>query len=754
MSESDDSAILAQVRTEQIRTLYAQSVPVLLANVVNAIIITFVLWGHTSRTLLLSWSGGVTLMALARIALRKRYWARERTAAEQEVWGTRGAFGSFAAGSLWGFAGGVLMPESLALQLVLLLVVAGMAAGAAASIACFKRAYYAFIIPLLLPPALRLFMIGGAEQLAMLGMLLMFFGALLLIARNVHGALTQAFRLRFEKDELLVQVSRAKASLVEANAELETRVRQRTQELHASQQQLSEIVNESPDGIVVLDEMGRILSVNPATERLLGRPANALIGKHFAAIGVLQAADATRAVEMFAALQNGEERVPEEYRLLQADGESVLVEVKLRVVRGLSGEKRVHSVLRDVTERERLSRLKQAYESRVRESERIESLGMLAGGIAHDFNNMLTMIMANVDLLDTGALDPKLANARLNEIRHGSSQAANLTKQLLAFSRQQVLDVKPTDLNRVVQQARKMFERALGEPNKLSIALPAEPMVVLVDATQFEQAIVNLLINARHAMPHGGTVELEVQRITLNGSSDWPDTERGPYVRIAVSDSGTGMDEVTRRRVFDPFFTTKELGRGTGLGLSSVHGLVKQAGGDIRVTSEPGRGSRFEIILPCHAAQVAESTREVERVWSPGHGVVLLVEDQLVVRRSLEQILVDAGYTVLTAQDGLQAVELARKREGRIDLLISDVIMPALSGIELSRKLLQMYPQLGVLLVSGYAGSEITLVAELGDQVHFLQKPFDAATLTSTVQTVLQKARAAARALSAVNLTN
>jgi PAS domain S-box-containing protein len=742
--------VLEQVRAEQIRTLYGHSAPVLLANVVNAVIVSAVLWTHTSHALLLAWSATMTLMALARIALRRRYWSRERSPAEQEPWGARFTTGSLSAGLLWGFAGGVLMPESLPQQLVVVFVLGGMAAGAAASISCFPRAYYAFLIPALTPAVARL-SFGGVEQLGMVAMLVLFMGALSLVARNVRHALTQAFRLRFENAELYAQVSQTTRSLAEANErllesneQLEARVQERTHELRVSQDQLSEIVRESPDAIVVLDESGRIMSANPAAERIAGRPADALIGRHIAATGTLSVHDTTRAVELFAKVLRAGEQPPAELSVIGQDGQALVIEVKLRVVCDLRGERRVHTVIRDVTERNRSHRLKEAYEARLREAERLESLGMLAGGIAHDFNNMLTMILGNVDLLDSQETEPKVRQ-RLGEIRHGSLQAANLTKQLLAFSRQQVLDVRPTDLKQVVANGLKLFERALGEQNKLSTKLAAEPMVVLADATQLEQAILNLLLNARHAMPQGGRVELELQRIELTDESGWPEAQPGAYVRLAVSDSGTGMDEATRRRVFEPFFTTKALGYGTGLGLSSVHGLVKQAGGDIRVTSELGHGTRFEIILPYQARAASSAAVGEESVWSPGHGVVLLVEDQLVVRRSLEHILQDAGYQVLAAEDGEQALELMRKRDGRIDLLVSDVIMPGLSGIELSRRLLAVHPQLAVLLVSGYAGAEIGMLTELGENVQFLQKPFDAATLTSAARAILQRARGLAR---------
>ncbi|MET0385948.1 MAG: ATP-binding protein [Polyangiales bacterium] len=754
--ESDAPPLVAaEVRGEQVRTLYQHSAPVLLANVVNALIVCIALWSHVQQRLLVGWALSVMLMAVARVALRRSFWARERGPEEQARWGLYSTLGSLASGSLWGFAGTVLMPASLSHQLVIMFVIGGMAAGAAGSLSCFMPAYYTFVLSSLVPAIVRFLLFGGSEHLAMAAMLVMFLGALTSIALNVNRALTQAFRLRFENAGLYKQVSRAQTSLAHANEDLqrandqlEARVRERTEALQASEQHLSEIVSESPDAIVVFDETGRIVDANPAAERISGRPGAALLGQELSAFGELAREDASRVKTLFEGVLAGWECPAEEFRIATAPEQEAIIEVKLRLVQRPNAPRRLHSVMRDVSERRRLQRLKESYELRLREAERLESVGMLAGGVAHDFNNVLTMILSNVALLDAFSGDGS-AKALLGEIRHGSLQAANLTKQLLAFSRQQVLDVKPTDLGSVISHARPLFERALGEPNELAIALPLDPLVVLVDSTQVEQAILNLLMNARHAMPEGGRVELEVQRVELSSDVSWPDAEPGPYVRLTVTDTGTGMDEATRGRVFEPFFTTKERGHGTGLGLSSVHGVVKQAGGHIRVSSVPGKGSRFEIILPCHAAPVPIMPSATPAVWTPGTGTVLVVEDQPYVRRSLTHILEEAGYRVLAAESGEQALALARKRDGRIDLLVTDVIMPGVSGVELSRRLLGLYPELAVLLVSGYAGGEISAVAELGDNVQFLQKPFDAVSLTTAARAALVRAEAHSQPLTA-----
>jgi two-component system cell cycle sensor histidine kinase/response regulator CckA len=743
---SGTAAILQQVRAEQVRTLFKQSAPVLLANVVNAAIVSLVLWSHAPHRTLVVWTAAMTLMAVARIEMRRRYWQHEWNTEEQEVWGNRFTLGSLCAGLLWGFLGGALLPDSLPHQVVVVFVIGGMAAGAAGTISCFMRAYYAYLVPSLLPVMARLLAFGGEEHLAMVAMLVLFMGALSLVARNVQGALVQAFRLRFENAVLLSQVSEAQASLVraneglsQANEMLEGRVRERTVELRESQRELAEIVRESPDGIVILDDTGAIVTVNPAAERISGRRADEFMGAHFAATETLVGKDMHRAIESFQGLLHGEQRPPEEFEVRRPDGQTAIIEVNPRVVVGVDGRRRVHSVIRDVTERHRVQRLKEGYEGRLREAQRLESVGMLAGGVAHDFNNVLTMILSNAEALASAGPSPE-AKELLDEIRHGSLQAAGLTQQLLAFSRQQVLNVKPTNLAHLLHNARPMLERALGEQSTLVISVPAEPIVVLVDAIQLEQAIINLLVNAKHAMPRGGRVEIEVQPLHLGTDANWPDVPPGEYAAIAIADTGVGMDPATCARIFDPFFTTKELGHGTGLGLSTVHGIVKQAGGQIRVTSEPGHGSRFEVLLPHHGVAASEPPkRSIPDVWTAGSGTVLVVEDQLQVQRAARRILTAAGYLVLCAESGEQALRLVDEYTGRIDLLITDVIMPGLSGVELSRRLLELDPALAVLLVSGYAGKDIAELAELGADVEFLQKPFDAVSLTSSARAALAR---------------
>jgi two-component system cell cycle sensor histidine kinase/response regulator CckA len=755
-------AIDERVRTEQVRTLFKQSAPVLVANVLNAAILSGALWWRAPHWLLLAWTAAVITMAWSRELMRRRFWLRDWSAQEHEAWGRRFTIGTACAGLLWGFAGGVLLPDSLPHQVVVVFVIGGMAAGAAGTISCFLPAYYVYVVPALVPALIRLLAYGEQVHLAMMAMLSLFVVALSVVARNVNRALVEAFRLRFENAALVDRIGEAQSSLIAANEGLsranellERRVRERTAELAESQQSLAEIVRESPDGIVILDDTGAFVTANPAAERIAGRRESEVRGKSFLAVDLLAPGDAERAARVFGRVTEGELDGPSEFSLVRPDGFVVDVEINPRLVAGEDGQRRVHAVVRDVTARHRLGRLKAEYESRLQQAQRLESIGMLAGGVAHDFNNVLTMILNNVDVLAAAATDDT-ARELLQEIRQGSSQAANLTKQLLAFSRKQLLDVKPASLTHVVKRAQTMFERALGHQNTLTVSLPSDPATVLVDPSQMEQAIINLLVNARYAMPHGGHVSVEIRRLHFETHADWPEVPAGAYALLSVADDGMGMDEATRCRVFDPFFTTRELGQGTGLGLSTVHGIVNQAGGHIRVVSEPGVGTRFEILLPSHTPVDGVASLEVveERPttaeWTQGHETVLLVEDHPQVRRAAERILVAAGYTVLVAENGPQALRVLAEHDAGVDVLVTDFVMPGMSGVELIHALREERPTLAVLLMSGYTGSEITVRADLGPDVVFLHKPYDAAEFTASVRAAIDKMTEVRRATPAL----
>jgi two-component system cell cycle sensor histidine kinase/response regulator CckA len=392
-------------------------------------------------------------------------------------------------------------------------------------------------------------------------------------------------------------------------------------------------------------------------------------------------------------------------------------------------------VLMDVTGRRQL-------EDQLRQAQKMEAVGMLAGGVAHDFNNLLTIISGYSQLI-VNALAPGDPNHySAEQILKAGERAATLAQQLLAFSRPQVLQPKVLDMNKLVTSLSTLLRRLIGEDVDLQLALRPDLGSVSADAGQIEQVLMNLVVNARDAMPKGGTLTIETANVELDESYSGRHlaVKPGPYVQIAVSDNGGGMDEATQARLFEPFFTTKAAGRGTGLGLSTVFGIVKQSGGNLDVYSVPGRGTSVKVYLPRidqPAVVEAEATR---RRVATGSETVLLVEDEEAVRRLVREALVRAGYKVMDTSDPLEARRLSESYRGMIHLMITDVVMPKVSGRELAEELRARRAGMKVLYMSGYTDSAIVNAGILQKEVAFLQKPFTPAALTQKVREVLEGA--------------
>jgi len=383
-------------------------------------------------------------------------------------------------------------------------------------------------------------------------------------------------------------------------------------------------------------------------------------------------------------------------------------------------------------------------EAQLLQAQKMEGIGRLAGGVAHDFNNILTAILGHVDLcLLRHGTDPELAH-RLDQIKKGAERAADLTRQLLAFSRRQILQPEVLDLNMVLEDMDRMIRPIIGEDISVETYYEKDLWSVLADRGQMQQVIMNLVVNARDAMPEGGKLTLETANIYLDREyAERHDVrlEPGPYVMLAVSDTGLGMDEDTRKRVFEPFFTTKETGKGTGLGLSTAYGIVKQSGGYIWVYSEPGEGTTFKIYLPRteEAPQAAKAQRlESERLT--GSETVLVVEDEKAVLNMVKEILTRSGYRVLEAREPQEALEHLRSYPDVIDLMITDVVMPGMNGKTLSQEAASLRPSVKTLFMSGYTNNAVAHRGILDPDVHFLQKPFRANELLQKVREVLENA--------------
>jgi two-component system, cell cycle sensor histidine kinase and response regulator CckA len=390
---------------------------------------------------------------------------------------------------------------------------------------------------------------------------------------------------------------------------------------------------------------------------------------------------------------------------------------------------------RDVTEQRQL-------ETQLRQSQKMEAIGQLAGGVAHDFNNLLTVILGYAQFIVRDAGSSEQHQRDVAEIIKAAESAAGLTKQLLAFSRKQVLQVTRVDVNAMVTGMSDMLGRLIGAHIQLVTVLAPDLGPVLADRGQLEQVLMNLMVNARDATPRGGPVVVETAEVELDDSSSQHDQVivPGSYVMLAVTDSGTGMDVETKRRLFEPFFTTKEQGKGTGLGLATAYGIVKQSGGSIWVYSELGHGTTFKVFLP-RAGADAQSDVAAAVVSAPARGTetVLLVEDADGVRNLALRVLETAGYHVLAAANPAEALELFTQHRGRIDLVLTDVIMPGMSGPELFQSLVVQEPALKVVFMSGYTDEAIVRQAGLGRGLPFVQKPFTEVGLARSVREALNQ---------------
>ncbi|HYA92156.1 MAG TPA: ATP-binding protein [Thermodesulfobacteriota bacterium] len=433
-------------------------------------------------------------------------------------------------------------------------------------------------------------------------------------------------------------------------------------------------------------------------------------------------------------------KVPNTYpfRIINKKGEELWGQLNATLITW-DGKPAVLCFIRDITERKQAEEALRNSEEQLRQSQKIEAIGRLAGGIAHDFNNLLTIISGDcqLSLLELKEKDPLREN--IEEIKRTSEKAADLTRQLLAFSRRQILDVKVLDLNSVLRDLDKMLHRLIGEDIELVTLLADDLGRVKTDPGWVEQIIMNLAVNARDAMPDGGKLTIETANVELDEAYARRHiaVKPGWYVMLSVSDTGVGMTPEVRQHVFEPFFTTKQKGKGTGLGLSTVYGIVKQSGGNIWVYSEPGQGTTFKIYLPSVDESLEEEREKVTREEFPrGSETILVVEDEEDVRRLAVRVLERQGYRVLEASCGDDALVLGKDP---IHLILTDVVMPGMSGRQLADRLRSFHPEITVLYMSGYTDNDITHHGVLEKGVNYMQKPFTVDTLAKKVREVLDK---------------
>jgi PAS domain S-box-containing protein len=508
---------------------------------------------------------------------------------------------------------------------------------------------------------------------------------------------------------------------------------------------LRQVIDLNPSFIFAKDREGRFTLVNQAVAEAYGTTVEGLIGKTDADFNPNEEeVDRFRRDDLEVIDKNSEKFIPEECITDASGNVRWLQTIKRPIISPDGTVMQMLGVATDITQRKRAEEALNESEEMLRQAQKMESIGTLAGGIAHDFNNLMTAVNGYSELVLRKLSDNDPLRSKVEEIKKAGERAASLTRQLLAFSRKQMLKPVVLDLNTVITGMGRMLPRLIGEDVDLLFELQVDLGQVKADPGQMEQVLMNLVVNARDAMPAGGRLTVKTENVEFTGRSVKRRmvVQPGSYVVLSVTDDGVGMNAETQGRIFEPFFTTKELGKGTGLGLSTVYGIVKQSEGSIWVYSEPGKGTSFKIYLP-RVNDVSATAEEKEQAQTAptGHETVLLVEDEDMVRDLAQEILEQYGYSVLTAPNGTEGLRVCREFPDKIDLVLTDVIMPQMSGRELVENILAIHPETRVLYMSGFTDDAVVRHGVLAEDMCFIQKPFSPEGLATKVREVLKNHR-------------
>ena len=546
--------------------------------------------------------------------------------------------------------------------------------------------------------------------------------------------------------EEMLQVARRQVTLEDLNEAMEEKVRARTEQLRQTEERYRTLFEDAPLGIFQASPTGEILVANGAMLEVMGFASHEEMRTSNARLHGVAASNPDVA-DLLQRLKSKGHLSAQEVGWQRPDGSTVRVQESLKAVRDCAGEiLSFEGTAEDITERREL-------EARYLQAQKVQAIGQLAGGVAHDFNNILTAIIGYSDLLiDKGGLE-SASRAQVHEIKRASERAASLTQQLLAFSRKQTLLPRVLRLNTVVSEMDQMLRRLVGEHIQIQTKLASDIAAVKVDPGQVQQVVMNLVVNARDAMPEGGKLTVETSNAILDEEYCrlHPEATPGSYVALAVSDNGVGMTPEVRARLFEPFFTTKGVGSGTGLGLATCHGIIKQSGGTISVYSELGVGSTFRVYFPS-TREAIEELVATERSASLSHGneTVLLVEDEPMVRELGVLALSSLGYRVIEAANGVEALNrLEKMGADSISLLVTDVVMPEMGGRELAKHARKLHPSMRILFSSGYTYDAIERSDLLEQGTYFLPKPYTMAMLADKIREVLESPSTASTSTAA-----
>ena len=774
----------SDLHAQQVHVLYRNMPTGVLASAANAAILAAVEWSVVPHAPLVAWVLLLWLIAAARAILILQYRRATPAGRARSDWHRWMLISTTAAGVAWGGSVYFLTADiPLPYELVHLFVLGGMTAGAISVLSVSLPLFLCYAMPVTLPVLGHLLFSGQDFHLIMGAMGCLFLLATIHSAWNFNRVLMSSIRLQLEKVSL-VQSLTIRTEAVErlnqditkeiherriiedhlrtAQSDLEQRIAERTTDLAQANARLQEEVREHrlTEGARLSSEKRfnyltdnlnqgvwfaraqppQVLYVNPAFERIWGLPAARFYDNPKLWRDCVHPDDQRMVMEVYdAELTSPTGRDMQLlYRIVRPDGKIRWIHDRMVIHRSDTGDiDNLSGITEDITEAREL-------EDQLRQAQKMEAVGRLAGGVAHDFNNVMTVILGYSAVLLQELSQDSSARYFVQEIQRAGERCAALTGQLLAFSRKQMLHPVSLDLHRVIRDLMALLKSLIGEHVTIVLQLDPSPRWVKADAVQLEQVLLNLAVNARDAMPHGGT-------LTIDTSQVFPKEVWGPnhearttrtYVRLRVHDTGTGIDAATKAKIFEPFFTTKPPGRGTGLGLSTVYGIVRQTGGYIFVDSAVGEGAIFRIYLPEHHAEAGASQR-LDGKEDPardltGIGTILLVEDEDAVRLFSARALRNKGYQVLEARSGEAALEIVGEHLDELDLIISDVVMPRMDGPTMIKEVRSRRADLPVIFISGYAEDAFRRRIDAGEEVNFLLKPFTLKQLAAKVKEVLE----------------
>jgi len=507
-------------------------------------------------------------------------------------------------------------------------------------------------------------------------------------------------------------------------------------ELLESENRFRTVVDQAVDAFYLFDPDGKVVDVNQRACDSLGYTRDELLALTVSDIECVDTNDSS-AEPILVKLQP-HDAVTNETAHCRKNGSVFPVEMRLGVLE-IGGRRRIMGLARDISERREAEAERGKLEAQLRQAQKMEAIGALAGGVAHDFNNILTAIIGYASIMQRKAKAGDAQHYNIEQILASAERAAGLTKSLLAFSRKQIVELKPIDVNEMIHQVQTMLSRLIGEDIDFMVTCQPGTLTTEADQGQLEQVLMNLVTNARDSMPHGGVLRITTSALEINelNRSIHNIPVPGRYAYITVSDTGKGMDKDTQEHIFEPFYTTKEVGKGTGLGLSIVYGIIKKHNSFINVYSEPGKGTTFKIYLPLKSPFVEETRVESSAPLPRGTETLLLAEDDAVVRQMMKSILEEFGYTVLVAGDGAKAVEVFHENRDRIQLVLSDLIMPNKNGWEAYAEMRKIRPDIKVIFSSGYTSDIIAQKATLEEGVVFISKPMNPSELLGKIRAVL-----------------